>query len=120
MRSQPLSPEALTLVASLFRALSEPSRLRLVQALQAGERSVSELVALSETTQPNVSKHLRVLQDAGLVARRQEGITAYYRVADPLALELCDLVCSRLADRLTDQARLLTGRRRRVRARRTG
>ena len=120
MRSQPLSPEALTLVASLFRALSEPSRLRLVQALKAGERSVSALVALSDTTQPNVSKHLRVLQDAGLVARRQDGITAYYRVADPLALELCDLVCSRLADRLTDQAKLLTGRRRPVRARRKG
>jgi DNA-binding transcriptional ArsR family regulator len=115
MRSQPLSPEALTLVASLFRALSEPSRLRLVQSLQSGERSVSELVAVSETTQSNVSKHLRVLQDAGLVARRQEGSTAYYRVADPLALELCDLVCVRLADRLTDQAKVLGGSARRRR-----
>ena len=115
MRSQPLSPEALTLLASLFRALSEPSRLRLVQALQSGERSVSELVGVSETTQPNVSKHLRVLQDAGLVARRQEGSTVYYRVADPLALELCDLVCDRLADRLTDQAKSLGGRTRRRR-----
>jgi DNA-binding transcriptional ArsR family regulator len=115
MRSQPLSPEALTLVASLFRALGEPSRLRLVQALQAGERSVSDLVAISETTQPNVSKHLRVLQDVGLVARRQEGSAAYYRVADPVALELCDLVCNRLAIRLTDQARSLGGRARRGR-----
>jgi DNA-binding transcriptional ArsR family regulator len=113
MRSQPLSPEALTLVASLFRALSEPSRLRLVQSLQSGERSVSELVAVSETTQSNVSKHLRVLQDAGLVVRRQEGSVAYYRVADPLALELCDLVCTRLAHRLTGQAKVLRGRRRR-------
>ena len=110
MRSQPLSPEALTLVASLFRALSEPSRLRLIQALQSGERSVSELVAVSETTQPNVSKHLRVLQDAGLVARRQEGSGAYYRIADDLALELCDLVCNRLADRLKEQAKSLGGR----------
>ena len=115
MRSKPLSPEALALVASLFRALSEPSRLRLVQALQSGERSVSELVAVSETTQSNVSKHLRVLQDVGLVARRQEGSTVYYRVADPLALALCDLVCDRLADRLTDQAKSLVGTVRRRR-----
>jgi DNA-binding transcriptional ArsR family regulator len=110
-----LSPEALTLVASLFRALSEPSRLRLVQALQSRERSVSELVAVSETTQSNVSKHLRVLQDVGLVARRQEGSTVYYKVADTLALELCDLVCTRLADRLTDHAKALGGTARRRR-----
>ena len=115
MRSHTLPPEALTIVASLFRALSDLSRLRLVQALQSGERSVSELVAVSETTQSNVSKHLRVLQDAGLVARRQEGSTVYYRVADPLALELCDLVCSRLADRLADQAKVLGARTRRRR-----
>lgn len=107
-----MTVEALELVAARFRVLGEPTRLRLLQSLVAGERSVSDLAEQLDTTQPNVSKHLRVMQDAGLVARRQEKNTAFYSVADDSVFELCDIVCRRLALRLGDQARQVSARRR--------
>ena len=118
MPSKPLSDDALSLVATLFRVLGEPLRLRLVQELLAGERSVTELTVTVAGTQPNVSKHLKLLLEAGLVARRQDGAAAYYAIRDPLAIELCDLVCARLSDRFDAQARALTSRPLRRRARR--
>jgi DNA-binding transcriptional ArsR family regulator len=114
-----LSPEALELVAARFRVLGEPVRLRILQRLQEGECSVMELAHLLETTQPNVSKHLKLLQETGLVARRQEKNTAYYSVADDSVFALCDLVCSRLQERLAAQAgalaQALPSQRRRTR-----
>jgi DNA-binding transcriptional ArsR family regulator len=105
-----MSPQALELVAARFRAMGEPLRLRLLQQLEAGERSVSELAAVTAATQPNVSKHLKVLQEAGLVQRRQEGNSAYYSIADEMVFELCDMVCTRLRDRLEAQVGALGGR----------
>ena len=84
-------------VARRFRTLGEPVRLRLLNVLQEhGERTVGDLVAATGQSQANVSKHLRVLLDEGLVARRQEGLYAFYRIADPTVASLCLLVCSRL------------------------
>lgn len=114
-----LNPEALEMVAARFRVLGEPVRLRLLQELASGERSVSELAGLLETTQPNVSKHLRLLQDAGLVSRRQEKNSAYFSVSDETIYALTDLVCMRIQERLAAQAlslgQLETGRTRRRR-----
>jgi DNA-binding transcriptional ArsR family regulator len=98
-----MTREALELVAARFRAMGEPLRLRILQELEGGERSVSALAERVESTQPNVSKHLKILQDAGLVKRRQQGTTVYYSIADEMVLELCDLICSRLRDRLEAQ-----------------
>ena len=102
-----LSAEALELVAARFRVLAEPLRLRLLQLLREGEKNVSELTALLETTQPNVSKHLRVLQEAGLVGRRQAGNSVYCYVADPSVFDLCDVVCNSLYTQMTATARIL-------------
>lgn len=99
-----MTAESLGLVAGRFKVLAEPLRLRLLQAIERGEMSVGKLAEKLGTTQPNVSKHLKVLQDAGLVARRQEGNTAWYSIADPSVYELCDLVCNSLRDRLEAQA----------------
>jgi ArsR family transcriptional regulator len=99
-----LSPEALELVAARFRVLAEPLRLRLLQTLERGERAVTALAELLDTTQPNVSKHLKLLQAAGFVSRRQDKNTAFYSLADPTVFELCDLVCTRLHERLAAQA----------------
>jgi DNA-binding transcriptional ArsR family regulator len=101
--SPEMSWEALELVADRFRALSEAIRLRILQILQHGEISVSALVAKVGSTQPNVSKHLKVLQDVGLVRRRQVGTSAYYSIADEMVFEMCEMVCSRLRDRLEAQ-----------------
>lgn len=101
------TPEALELIALRFRALSEANRLRVLMCLEEGECSVSELGRRIGTTQPNVSKHLKVLQEAGLVTRRQVGNSAFYAVSDRTVYELCDLVCSGIRERLEAQARLL-------------
>ncbi|MGH7836392.1 MAG: ArsR/SmtB family transcription factor [Candidatus Binataceae bacterium] len=105
-----LTWEALELVAARFRAMGEPRRLQILQQLESGERGVSALAASLGTTQPNVSKHLRVLQEAGLLMRRQQGNSAYYAIADPLVFELCEMICSRLHDRLEAQVGALRAR----------
>jgi DNA-binding transcriptional ArsR family regulator len=96
--------EALQLVAVRFRALGEPLRLRILQNLEHGEMSVTVLAAKIGSTQPNISQHLKVLQDAGLIKRRQVGTSALYSIADEMVFELCEMVCSRLRDRLEAQA----------------
>ncbi|HYA35284.1 MAG TPA: metalloregulator ArsR/SmtB family transcription factor [Candidatus Binataceae bacterium] len=101
---------ALELVAARFRAMGEPLRLRILQELERGEMSVSDLAGRVHSTQPNVSKHLKVLQDVGLLKRRQQGNSAFYAIADPMVFELCDMVCSRLRDRLEAQIGALNGR----------
>jgi DNA-binding transcriptional ArsR family regulator len=102
--------EALELVAARFRAMGEPLRLRILQQLENGERSVSVLAESLGATQPNVSKHLKVLQDVGLLKRRQQGNSAYYAIADPMVFELCEMICSRLHDRLEAQVGALKAR----------
>ncbi len=102
-----LSPAAVELVADRFRVLSDPLRLRILQTLRGGERNVTELTAQLGTTQPNISKHLRVLQAAGLIARRQAGNSVYCYIADASVFELCDVVCTSLYARMSAQARLL-------------
>ena len=103
-RKQMLAPEALGLIAARFKVLAEPLRLRMLIALSDGELSVTEIAEAVEASQPNISKHLKMLQDAGLVKRRQEGNTVYCSVADESVFELCDVVCSSLRERLALQA----------------
>jgi len=105
-----LTREALELVAARFRAMGEPLRLCILQELEGGERSVSTLADRVESTQPNVSKHLKLLQDVGLVIRRQQGTTVYYSIADAMVSELCDMICSRLRNRLEAQVGALKPR----------
>jgi len=95
-------------VAERFRILGEPVRIRILQSLQDGERNVTELVAAVGSTQPNVSKHLRILQENGIIARRQSGNSVYYFIAEPSVFDLCDTVCTSIRDRLTRTARLAT------------
>ncbi len=94
-----LPPEALEIVAQRFRALGDPTRLALLQALFSGERTVQELCELTPTSQANASKHLALLLERGLVARRRDGLFVYYRIADASLQRLCRLVCGSLAQR---------------------
>ena len=91
-------------VANYFRVLGEPMRLRLLNVLRDGERCVQDLVDETETSQANVSKHLKVMLQAGILAKRSQGTQAFYRVTDDLIFELCNLVCDRLASRIEQQA----------------
>lgn len=114
-RHEPFSPEVLELLAARFRTLGEPIRIRLLQALQAGERNVTDLVEAVGSTQSNVSRHLRNLQEAGLVARRQEGNSVFYAVADPSVFDLCEAVCGSIGAQLVQRASLAEELRRRSR-----
>ncbi|KAB2895675.1 MAG: helix-turn-helix transcriptional regulator [Burkholderiaceae bacterium] len=92
-----LPPEALEQVAAYFQALSEPTRLRLLNLLRNSEHNVGELAQLCGYTAANVSKHLSVLTKHGLVARESRGTSVYYRIEDASVYALCDLVCGSLA-----------------------
>jgi|Antgeofumaro1A2B_1029371.scaffolds.fasta_scaffold01954_2 ArsR family transcriptional regulator len=104
--SQRLPSEVLTLIAERFRALGEPARLQILDALRDGEKTVTDLQAETGLKQANLSKHLQVLYALGFVDRRKEGLNVYYRLADDGILQLCHLMCDRL--------RLETDRRRAV------
>jgi DNA-binding transcriptional ArsR family regulator len=91
-----LDSQQLERVANLFRAFSEATRLAIVQELKFGELSVSEIVGRLSTSQANVSKQLKLLHDSGLVSRRKLGTQVLYKIADPMVLELCTLVCDKL------------------------
>ena len=96
-RMQDLPKEALEKVAAYFQALSEPTRLSLLNLLRSGERNVGELAQLTGFTTANVSRHMALLTARGLVARESRGTSVYYRIADSSVYQLCDLVCGSLA-----------------------
>lgn len=104
-----MSNKALDLVATRFRLLSEPVRLRILQSLQGQERSVGALVHELGLQQANVSKHLQQLHQAGIVERRREGLQVIYRIADPTIFQLCDLVCGSLAEQLESELGAVRG-----------
>jgi DNA-binding transcriptional ArsR family regulator len=83
-------------VASMFRAFAEATRLAIIQELKSGELTVSEIVERLTTSQANVSKQLKLLHDAGLLARRKQGTQVIYWIADPMVFELCRTVCEKL------------------------
>jgi len=91
-----MSSAQLQAVARMFSALSEPSRLALLQALHEGPLTVGELVEASGMKQANVSKHLGVLFEHHLVQRKREGASVRYEIADPMIFSLCDLVCRKM------------------------
>jgi len=94
-----LSREALELVAQRFRALGDATRLALLHGLFEQERTVQELCELTGATQANASKHLALLLEQGLVARRRDGFYTRYRINDATLQGLCGLVCASLAER---------------------
>lgn len=103
-----LTDEALELIAARFRVLSEPTRLKMLRALGDSEMSVGEMVEAVGGSQANVSKHLGIMFDAGLVSRRREGVTIFYRVADETVFQLCEAVCKSLGQRLAAQQSLVS------------
>ena len=92
-----LPDEALAQVAAYFQALSEPTRLQILNLLRRGERSVGELAQLCGYSSANISRHLALLTQHGLVARESRGNSAIYTIADESVYALCDLVCGSIA-----------------------
>ena len=97
-KARPLTPEQLEGIAALFKALGEPMRLRILQSVCHGPRSVGEIVTAADSTQANVSKHLSLLTAAGIVRRERDGQRVLYGVKNELAVRLCELVRSQLEE----------------------
>lgn len=83
--------ELYQLQAHVCKSLSSPVRLKVLDLLRTRERSGKELVTLTGVSQPNLSIHLRFLWETGVLARRREGTTVYYRVARPEIFEVIDI-----------------------------
>lgn len=94
---QVLDESALTHVAAYFRALSEPTRLRILNTLREGEKNVGQITEQTGCGQANVSKHLALLFEAGMVTRSTQGTAVYYGIADQATFDLCDKVCGNVA-----------------------
>jgi ArsR family transcriptional regulator len=102
-----ITEEALEMIASWFRVLAEPSRLRILRSLEDGEKNITDLVNATGLTQANVSRHVQSLAQAGMVGRRKQGLVTVCFIADPTISELCDTVCGNLQKRLADRAQQL-------------
>ena len=98
-KKKSMDPDGLRLVARLFRILSEPTRLQLLDRLREDEQSVSALVDSTGLNQANVSKQLKILADSKILTRRKDGRRVLYRIGDPTILELCELMCEKMRRR---------------------
>jgi ArsR family transcriptional regulator len=103
-----LPKEILELVAHRFRILGEPIRLEILQCLGENELMVTEIVSAIGASQPNVSKHLRVMLEAGILKRRQEKNCVYYSIADESIFLLCDTVCNSLKTLTENQSKIMS------------
>lgn len=89
-----LSDEILVFMAAKFRMLADPTRLAILRELTfGGGRNFGHVVSAIGGTQANVSKHLKLLAEAGMVGRRKEGVNVLYRLDDPVIEKICHLVC---------------------------
>lgn len=110
MGQKVMRPELLDLVADRFKALSDRARLSLLQELRSGSCTVNELVEATGMGQANVSRHLAILFNHGLVSRERDGVYVRYELADADVLKLCELVCGRLESELAERKKVISGR----------
>ena len=90
-------------VSGYFALLAEPTRLKILNAICDGERSVSDIVERVESTQTNVSRHLNLMHARGVLTRRREGSMTYYAISDPNLVTLCRTACVHIASQLDEQ-----------------
>ena len=106
----PLPEDLAELIARRFRVLAEPLRVRILDLLRDQELSVTVLAEQLGAGQQNVSKHLAVLVDTGMLARRKNGTHVYYRIADDGVFALCEQVCGSLQSQLAALTALVNPR----------
>ncbi len=109
--TSPIAPDLAELIASRLKVIGDPTRIRLLDAMRAGEQSVGALTTSLELSQQNASKHLGVLHQAGIVGRRKEGTTVLYRVTDATVFELCEQVCGGLQAQLDQLSEVMEAAR---------
>jgi ArsR family transcriptional regulator len=90
--------------STVFHALSDPIRLEIISYLRDGEKCVCEIVPHLNLIQPLVSRHLKILKDAGLVRCRKDGTKRMYSIVDSRIYDIVDALTSELTDALTKEA----------------
>jgi len=103
----PIPSPLVELIATRFRILGEPMRIKLLDRLREGPATVSDLVDATGASQQNVSKHLRTLLDASFVSRTQDGNFARYAIADEMVFRLCEEVCGGLRNQVAELEHLI-------------
>ena len=91
-------------VSGYFGLLSEPTRLKILNAICEGELSVTEIVERVESTQTNVSRHLNLMYGKGVLKRRREGSSTFYSIADRNVVTLCRTACIQMASQFDDRS----------------
>jgi len=106
----PIPAELADLIAARLRVIGDPTRIRILDLLREQELSVTQITQRLGTSQQNASKHLGILLGAGIIARRKQGNSALYSIADPGVYDLCEQVCGGLQNQLAELAALVEGR----------
>ena len=101
------SDELFERIAERLKALADPTRLKILHAVEDRELCVSDILAVVGGSQANVSKHLSKMRASGVLASRREGTSVFYRVIDPAAFTICRTVCDALEQRAETEHRLL-------------
>ncbi len=93
--------------AEICKTLANPKRLQILNLLRHKELSVNELASLMEIREANVSQHLAVMRQKGILITRREGVNVYYRIANPKVIEACDIMREVLIEQLEERAQLV-------------
>ena len=102
-----MDPEIYQLHAEICQTLSNPKRLEVLELLSGGEKTVGELAVALNLRQANLSQHLSLLRQRGVVATRREGTNIYYHVTHPKIIEACRLLREVLLEQLKERAKLV-------------
>jgi DNA-binding transcriptional ArsR family regulator len=108
---RPIPFELAELIASRLRVIGDPNRIRILDQLRDGELTVAQITERLGTSQQNASKHLGVMLQAGIVGRRKEGTSSFYRVTDDTVYGLCEQVCGGLQAQFEELSALVEGTR---------
>jgi DNA-binding transcriptional ArsR family regulator len=104
-----MSDNLYQLHASICHTLAHPKRLEIIDRLRAGELSVTELVEALEISQANLSQHLSVMRQRGIVMTRREGLKVFYRLSNSKITQACDLMRQVLLENLESDVALARG-----------
>jgi DNA-binding transcriptional ArsR family regulator len=106
LRETPSETKIFELQADICQTLANPKRLQILSLLKKGELAVGEMVKAMRIAKANLSQHLSIMRQKGILLTRREGTTIYYRLARPKITEACGIMREVLLDSLADQERL--------------
>ena len=89
--------------AKTFKIISDSNRLKILEILREGENCQCEIIPLIEQSQPTVSRHLKLLEDAGLIRSRKDGTRVFYKVVDPHIFNLLDSIDENMIDLISQE-----------------